>query len=76
MLIIDQDGNMAGHGSDISRYTVLGKVDPMAISHSTSSMKDQHLTMRWFTVVQSNGEISRFCKANGKFPPVGKLTTL
>ena len=28
MLIIDQDGNMAGHGSDISSYTVLGKVDP------------------------------------------------
>ena len=28
MLIIDHDGNMAGRGSDISSYTVSGKIEP------------------------------------------------
>ena len=28
MLIIDQDGNMAGHGNDISKFSLSGKIEP------------------------------------------------
>ena len=53
MLIVDHDGNMAGRGSDISSYTVSGKMEP----DGTFTFTKQYEGPKHFHVVIYSGSV-------------------